>query len=73
MLTIFNEEQTFGFDTGVANLLIDGWVHRNTGQLFDKNGDWAKSGQVIEPLLKQLLTHPFFAENPTQKHRARSL
>ncbi len=63
-VTIFNEEQTFGFDTGVANLLIDGWVHRNTGQLFDKNGDWAKSGQVIEPLLKQLLTHPFFAENP---------
>lgn len=63
-LTIFNGEQTIGFDTGVANLLIDAWAYRHIGQLFDKNGDWAKSGTVIEPLLQQLLKHPFFAETP---------
>lgn len=51
-----------GFDTGVANLLIDGWCQRHTEQNFDKNGEWAKSGQVIEPLLSLLLEHPFFAQ-----------
>lgn len=54
-------ENVIGFDTGVANLLIDGWCQRHTEQAFDKNGNWAKSGQIIEPLLSRLLAHPFFA------------
>lgn len=54
--------EVIGFDTGCANLLLDGWVKRHTGADFDKNGDWAKSGKVIAPLLEQLLTHPFFGK-----------
>ncbi|WFF38696.1 anhydro-N-acetylmuramic acid kinase [Moraxella nasibovis] len=54
--------EVIGFDTGCANLLLDGWVKRHTGANFDKNGDWAKSGKVIAPLLEQLLTHPFFGK-----------
>ena len=54
-------DDVIGFDTGVANLLIDAWCQRHTEQSYDKNGDWAKSGQVIEPLLKALLAHPYFA------------
>lgn len=57
-------EQVIGFDTGVANLLIDAWCQEHTGQLFDKNGAWAKSGQVIEPLLNEMLAHEFFAKAP---------
>lgn len=61
-ITLLNKENVIGFDTGVANLLIDGWCQRHTEQAYDKNGDWAKSGQVIEPLLSLLLEHPFFAK-----------
>lgn len=63
-LTIFGDDTTIGFDTGVANLLIDAWAYRHTGKLFDKNGEWASAGEVIEPLLEQLLQHPFFAQTP---------
>lgn len=50
-----------GFDTGVANLLLDAWSYKNTGQSYDENGNWAKTGTVNQALLNQLLTHPFFA------------
>lgn len=54
-------ENVIGFDTGVANLLIDAWCQRHTEQAFDKHGAWAQSGNVIEPVLSALLTHPYFA------------
>ncbi|MFW2178291.1 MULTISPECIES: anhydro-N-acetylmuramic acid kinase [unclassified Moraxella] len=61
-VTVLNGlDNVVGFDTGVANLLLDAWCERHTGQAFDKNGDWAKTGQVIEPLLSLLLAHPYFA------------
>ena len=53
-----------GFDTGVANLLMDAWIARHTGTNYDKDGTWAAEGQVIEPLLELLLDHPFFAKPP---------
>lgn len=64
------DREVIGFDTGCANLLLDGWVKRHTGADFDKNGDWAKSGKVITPLLEQLLTHPFF-DKPYPKSTGR--
>lgn len=64
------EREVIGFDTGCANLLLDGWIKRHTGADFDKNGNWAKSGQIIMPLLEQLLTHPFF-EKPYPKSTGR--
>lgn len=59
-----------GFDTGPANLLLDAWCNTHTGQPYDNNGDWAKSGEIISPLLTQLLQHPFFAK-PTPKSTGR--
>lgn len=56
------ERATIGFDTGCANLLLDGWCKRHTGKDFDKDGNWAKTGQIIPDLLGQLLTHPFFGQ-----------
>lgn len=67
---LIDDNQVIGFDTGVANLLIDGWCQRHTNNRYDDNGDWAKSGQVIEPLLNMLLTHPFFAK-PAPKSTGR--
>lgn len=63
-ITVLNSEQVIGFDTGVANLLIDAWCLEHTGQVFDKDGEWAKSGHIIEPLLNEMLSHEFFAKAP---------
>ncbi|SPX80783.1 anhydro-N-acetylmuramic acid kinase [Moraxella ovis] len=54
------EREVIGFDTGCANLLLDGWTKRHTGADFDKDGELAKSGKIITSLLEQLLSHPFF-------------
>ena len=49
-----------GYDTGPANLLLDAWTTLHTEKDYDAGGAWAQSGQVVEPLLNQLLEHPFF-------------
>ena len=53
-----------GFDCGPGNALIDAWCHRQTGQAFDANGDWAASGKLVSPLLDILLATPYFSEPP---------
>ena len=50
---------TKGFDTGPGNMLLDAWVQRHTGRVFDEAGKWASSGHVIPRLLDALLAHPF--------------
>ena len=50
-----------GYDTGPANLLLDAWTSLHTDKDYDDGGTWAESGQIVEPLLNQLLEHPFFA------------
>lgn len=51
----------YGFDTGPANVLLDAWCQRHTGQAFDADGAWAAQGQVHEGLLSRLLSHGYFA------------
>ncbi|SFP96994.1 anhydro-N-acetylmuramic acid kinase [Nitrosomonas cryotolerans] len=53
-----------GFDCGPGNLLMDAWCLHHTGQAYDKNGEWAASGQVIPMLLEALFIHPFFSLPP---------
>jgi len=53
-----------GFDTGPANVLMDLWCLRHTGQPLDKGGHWAAAGQVDEALLTKWLTDPYFALAP---------
>lgn len=60
-------EEILGFDTGPANTLLDQWFsryHPNAPQKYDKDGHFARSGRVNEHLLKQLLSHSFFAIKP---------
>lgn len=56
------ENKVVGYDTGPANLLLDAWTALHTGESYDAGGAWAESGQIIEPLLEQLLAHPFFVK-----------
>jgi len=53
-----------GFDSGPGNMLIDGWTKRHLNLDFDRNGQWAKSGKVIEPLLESMLNESFFSLPP---------
>ncbi len=53
-----------GFDTGPANVLIDGWCQRMLGKDYDCNGDLARQGRLLTGLLKSMQTHPFFSQSP---------
>ncbi|AGL87291.1 anhydro-N-acetylmuramic acid kinase [Pseudomonas protegens] len=50
-----------GFDCGPGNVLLDAWIQAQRAENFDRNGQWAASGQVDPPLLQALLSDPFFA------------
>ena len=53
-----------GFDTGPGNMLMDAWIHQNTGQHYDKDGLWANTGKVSEHLLQALIQHPIISAKP---------
>lgn len=49
-----------GYDTGPGNCLLDAWIQTHLHQTYDANGAWASSGHVIESLLLDLLSDPYF-------------
>ncbi len=53
-----------GFDCGPANCLMDAWIRRHRGMDFDRDGDWAASGEVQSDLLQKMLEDPFFSRQP---------
>ncbi|MGY4533560.1 anhydro-N-acetylmuramic acid kinase [Pseudomonas sp. TE3786] len=54
------QQPVHGFDSGPGNVLLDAWINRHQGLGYDRNGDWAASGQVSTELLNELLSDPFF-------------
>ncbi len=64
MLPAGKPNKVYGFDTGPANILMDAWCERYTGQPFDENGNWAAYGQPIRSLLDRLQAHQYFAKEP---------
>ncbi len=54
--------EVIGFDTGPANTLMDGWINKHKGSPFDRNGDWAREGQIIQSLLDDLLRDSYFTQ-----------
>lgn len=57
-------QATIGYDVGVGNALMDVWIEQHQQQRFDKDAEWAKSGQLQPELLAKLLDEPFFALPP---------
>lgn len=51
-----------GFDIGPGNTLLDQWNKQHKKTTFDKNGDWARSGNCNNTLLNELLNEPYFSE-----------
>jgi anhydro-N-acetylmuramic acid kinase len=54
----------FAFDTGPGNMVIDAVTEALFGQRFDKGGQIASSGNVIEPVVKNVLARSFFRAKP---------
>jgi anhydro-N-acetylmuramic acid kinase len=52
------------FDTGPANMVVDGLARTQLGLSFDRDGLIAGDGEVDAQLLDELLGHPFFARRP---------
>ena len=72
-ITVLNKDGTcLAFDTGPANVLMDYWTGKHQQKNYDKNGDWAASGNIIQPLLKLLLDEPYFSR-ATPKSTGREL
>ncbi len=63
-ITVLSERKLIAFDTGTGNTLMDYWCQKNLNQAYDKNGDWAKSGQIIPALLRNLKQAAYFKQPP---------
>ena len=57
---IETDKPVAGFDCGPGNVLLDAWIHWQRGEHFDRDGQWAASGNVEQQLLSTLLSDPFF-------------
>lgn len=56
-------QETVGYDIGAGNTLMDIWIERHLQQVYDKDGLWAKSGQINQDLLATLLDEPYLKQN----------
>ncbi len=65
-------QDTYGFDTGPANVLMDGWCAAKTGKAYDADGAWARSGRVVDALLVAMLREPYL-QWPHPKSTGREL
>src|SRR5262245_30801358 len=54
------------FDTGPANMVLDGLMARVSGGrlAMDRDGKWAMKGRIDSRLLGKLLAHPFLSKRP---------
>ncbi|MEO8156038.1 MAG: anhydro-N-acetylmuramic acid kinase, partial [Rhizobacter sp.] len=64
LTALLADGRTTGFDCGPANVLMDLWSLRHTGQRFDADGAWGASGSVLPSLLELLLQEPYFTAPP---------
>ena len=57
-------ERVRGFDTGPGNGLMDEWTELHRQLPFDRDGAWARSGELLPNLLDVLLDEPYFQLPP---------
>ena len=65
-------QTVLGYDVGPGNTLLDQWIEKHQKQRYDKDGAWARTGQVHQALLVDLLDEPFF-QLPAPKSTGREL
>ncbi len=57
-------DSVMAFDTGPGNMVIDAVTEKLFHRAFDRDGKIAASGEVLEPVLRQILRHQFFRARP---------
>jgi anhydro-N-acetylmuramic acid kinase len=57
-------DKVFAFDTGPGNMVIDALAQKLFAKPYDRNGTTAAKGQVLAPVLKQMLRDRYFALKP---------
>ena len=64
-VTVVSDDcDTFGFDTGCGNIMIDYCMQKFFGQKYDKDGEIAASGKVCESWLDCLLQDEYYFIEP---------
>jgi anhydro-N-acetylmuramic acid kinase len=61
---LHNDGRVLGFDTGPGNGLMDAWCLQHRGTRYDKNGEFAASGNVNSILLARCLSDAWLALAP---------
>lgn len=61
---ISHTHPTFGFDTGLGNIMIDYCMQKFYGKPYDKNGEIAKSGNISSSWLDCLLQDEYYFKIP---------
>ena len=56
--------EVIAFDTGPGNMVIDQLMEQLYGKPYDRNGEVAREGRVLHPLLEELLRNPYFNSKP---------
>ena len=57
-------DAVMAFDTGPGNMIIDALAQTLIGQPYDQGGSRARQGQYCEPVVRQMLAHPYFGVAP---------
>jgi len=57
-------KKTLGWDIGCGNVLLDTFIQKSQKKPYDKDGAFAKSGEVIMPLLQVMLKDDYFSKAP---------
>jgi anhydro-N-acetylmuramic acid kinase len=57
-------EELIAFDTGPGNMVMDALAQKLFNKVYDRNGVLAARGQVLRPVLEQMLRIPYFALKP---------
>lgn len=55
-------EDMVAFDTDPGNMIINALCEHFYGEKFDRDGEYAKNGQVNKELLDEMMSHPYIAK-----------
>ena len=61
--------RVFAFDTGPGNMVIDAVTEALFGKAFDRGGEIAASGMVLEPVLKANPARKVLSYRTSKDHR----
>ena len=54
-------QDIIGFDSGPGNTIMDAWTLKHKNTAYDKDGNWAASGEIDTALLSRLLQDEYFS------------